>query len=70
MSKMGQAFFEMQEDALSLDRESFVKKYGKINEEFYDQIWNDNEPDPEYLVEQYVDSDSNDYNYRRSCSFL
>jgi hypothetical protein len=51
MSKMGQAFFQMQEDALLLDRESFVKKYGKINEEFYDQIWSDNEPDPEYLVE-------------------
>lgn len=51
MSKMGQDFFDMQEDAIKLTKEEFVKKYGANNSDLYDQIWEQNEPDPEFLTE-------------------
>lgn len=51
MSKTGQSFFEMQEDAMELTKEEFVKKYGKQNADLYEQIWNNREPDPEFLQE-------------------
>jgi hypothetical protein len=51
MSKMGQDFFDMQEDAIKMTKEEFVKKYGAINADLYEQIWNDREPDPEFLTE-------------------
>ena len=51
MSKMGQDFFDMQEDAINMTKEEFVKKYGAINADLYEQIWNDREPDPELLTE-------------------
>lgn len=38
MSKMGQAIFEMQEDAVELTRDEFVKKYGKQNADVWDNI--------------------------------
>ena len=47
MSRTGQNFFQMQEDAMEMTRDEFIKKYGKINEDLYERIWNDNEPDPE-----------------------
>ena len=47
MSKMGQAIFEMQEDAYEMSREEFVEKYGKQNADVWDNICNDLEPDPE-----------------------
>lgn len=47
MSKMGNDFFDMQEDAISMSKEAFIKKYGQINADLYDQIWENNEPDPE-----------------------
>lgn len=39
MSKMGQAIFEMQEDAREMTREEFIKKYGDQNADIYDQLW-------------------------------
>jgi len=51
MSKTGQDFFTMQEDAIQLTKEEFVKKYGVINADLYDQILEQNDPDPEFLVE-------------------
>ena len=51
MSKMGNSFFEMQEDAMEMTKEAFVAKYGQQNAEIYEQIWNDREPDPEFLAE-------------------
>lgn len=51
MSKMGQDFFDMQEDAFSMSKEDFVKKYGANNADLYEEIWNSREPDPEFLVE-------------------
>jgi len=51
MSKTGQDFFDMQEDAIQLTKEQFVKKYGVINGDLYDQILEQNDPDPEFLVE-------------------
>ena len=51
MSKMGNDFFDMQEDAINMTQEDFVKKYGQINADLYEQIVNDNEPDPEFLTE-------------------
>jgi len=51
MSKTGQDFFDMQEDAIELTKEQFVKKYGAINADLYDQILEQNDPDPEFLTE-------------------
>jgi hypothetical protein len=51
MSRMGQDFFDMQEDAISMTKEDFIKKYGANNADLYEQILNDQEPDPEYLTE-------------------
>ena len=51
MSKTGQDFFDMQEDAINLSKEDFVKKYGAINADLYDQILEQNDPDPEFLTE-------------------
>jgi len=51
MSKTGQDFFDMQEDAIELTKEQFVKKYGVINADLYDQILEQNDPDPEFLTE-------------------
>ncbi|MEK9696358.1 MAG: hypothetical protein VW270_11365 [Candidatus Poseidoniales archaeon] len=51
MSKMGNDFFDMQEDAINMTKEDFVKKYGQINADLYEQIVNNNEPDPEFLQE-------------------
>lgn len=46
MSKMGQAIFEMQEDAREMSREQFIEKYGKSNADIWDEIYlsQDNEP--------------------------
>lgn len=46
MSKMGQAIFEMQEDAIELTREEFIKKYGKQNADFWDSQYS---PEREYI---------------------
>ena len=43
MSKMGQAIYEMQEDAMEMSREEFVKKYGKANADVYDELYKNNE---------------------------
>ena len=51
MSRMGQDFFDMQEDAISLTKEDFVKKYGANNADIYDKIWEDYEPPQEFLQE-------------------
>lgn len=51
MSRMGQDFFDMQEDAIEMTKEEFVKKYGANNADLYEQIWNSQEPDPEFLTE-------------------
>jgi hypothetical protein len=51
MSKMGNSFFEMQEDAIEMSKEEFVKKYGKLNEDIYDQIRSGRDPEPEFLSE-------------------
>jgi hypothetical protein len=51
MGKMGNDFFDMQEDAMEMTKEEFVKKYGQINADLYEQIWNSQEPDPEFLQE-------------------
>lgn len=51
MSRMGNDFFDMQEDAMTMSKEDFVKKYGAINADLYEQIINNNEPDPELLTE-------------------
>ena len=45
MSKMGQDFLEMQTDAVNLSREDFVKKYGAVNADLYEQINTDAESD-------------------------
>lgn len=47
MSKLGQAIFEMQEDAYEMTREEFVAKYGKQNADVWDSLYNNPEPDPE-----------------------
>lgn len=51
MSKMGQDFLDMQEDAIEMTKEEFVKKYGAINADLYDQILEQNVPDQEFLTE-------------------
>ena len=51
MSKTGNDFFNMQEDAMEMTKEEFVKKYGQVNADLYEQIWNNQEPDPEFLQE-------------------
>ena len=51
MSKMGQDFFDMQEDAINMTKEEFVKKYGAVNADLYDQILEQNTPDQEFLTE-------------------
>ena len=51
MSKMGQDFFDMQEDAINMSKEDFVKKYGANNADLYEEIWNNQDPDPEFLTE-------------------
>ena len=51
MSKMGNDFFDMQEDAMTMTKEDFIKKYGTVNADLYEQINNNNEPDPEFLTE-------------------
>ena len=51
MSKMGNDFFDMQEDAINMSKEAFIKKYGAVNADLYEQINSDNEPDPEFLTE-------------------
>ena len=51
MSKTGNDFFNMQEDAMEMTKEEFVKKYGQVNADLYEQIWNNREPDPEFLQE-------------------
>ena len=51
MSKMGQDFFDMQEDAINMTKEEFVKKYGAVNADLYDQILEQNEPGQEFLTE-------------------
>ena len=43
--------FDMQEDAINMSKEDFIKKYGAINADLYEQINNNNGPDPEYLTE-------------------
>jgi hypothetical protein len=39
MSKMGQAFLEMQEDVANMTLEEFIEKYGAENADLYDQLW-------------------------------
>ena len=51
MSRMGNDFFDMQEDAMNMSKEEFVKKYGQINADLWEQIWNSQEPDAEFLTE-------------------
>jgi hypothetical protein len=45
MSKMGQAIFQMQEDAYEMTREEFIEKYGENNADIYDQLWDWASPD-------------------------
>lgn len=47
MSKMGQAIFEMQEDAYEMSREQFIEKYGKQNADVYDELYNGVNDEPE-----------------------
>lgn len=56
MSKTGQYFFEMQEDAATMNWEAFSKKYGKNTLSVYESIQLENEgPDYDYTEEeQYV----------------
>jgi|TARA_R110000772_G_scaffold243521_1_gene356429 hypothetical protein len=52
MSKMGQDFFDMQEDAVHLTKEAFLKKHGANNADLYDQIRELFQgPEQEYLTE-------------------
>ena len=45
MSKMGNAIFEMQEDAYEMTEEQFVAKHGKQNAEVYRNIMRPTEND-------------------------
>jgi len=48
MSKMGNAFFEMQEDAMNMTEEQFIAKHGKNNLDIYNEITlQSNLPEPD-----------------------
>ena len=57
MSKMGQYVFEMQEDAYDMTEAEFVKKYGKINRDIWEQI-NGPDCDIEPDLEGWYDDES------------
>jgi len=60
MSKMGNAFFEMQEDAMNMTQEQFVAKHGKNNLDIYQEITLQSSlPDPEQSGDQ-ANFDPND----------
>jgi len=48
MSKMGQNFFEMQQDAEHLTQKEFVAKHGAANADLYRKL-TDPDPEPDYV---------------------
>lgn len=48
MSKMGQNFFEMQQDAEQMTLKEFVAKHGAANADLYRKL-TDPDPEPDYV---------------------
>lgn len=65
MSKMGQYFFEMQEDATEMTKDAFLKKYGKSSASTYVKIQLELDgPSYDYTEEQqYYEEQSNDISF-------